>query len=104
MSTRDVPGYRAENHDELAMGCWAEHEDGSMIFVESTEGGRVIYSIFDMEKQPITEYRDAMAEGAFKRQFSYDGKSDPWTWHDKTPFPWDRIIKAGSRDGARIAD
>lgn len=106
MSTNDVPGYREENRDELAMGCWAEHADGSLIVVESTEGGRVIYSIFDMDKVPVTEYRDAMADGAFKRTFSWDPKkpqAEKWTWHDKSAFPWDRIIKAGARDGTRYA-
>jgi hypothetical protein len=104
MSTNDVPGANPANRDELAMGGWAEHEDGSLILVESTEGGRVVYSIFDMEKSPITEYRDAMADGAFKKAFSWnpkDPKSEKWTWHDKTAFPWDRIIKLGGRDGAR---
>lgn len=102
MSTNDVPGARPENHDELAMGCWAEHDDGSLIFVQSTEGGRVVYSIFDMEKQPPIEFRDAMAEGAFKKEFSWkpgDDRSERWTWHDKTPFPWDRLIKLGGRAG-----
>lgn len=104
MSTHDVPGHKKENHDQLAMGAWAEHEDGSMLLVESTEGGRVIYNIFDMDKKPVIEYRDSMAEGAFKKAFSWSpGKAteDLWTWHDKTPFPWDRIIKAGARDGVR---
>jgi hypothetical protein len=104
MSTNDVPGYKSSNRDELAMGCWAEHEDGSLIFVESTEGGRAVYSMFDMEKKPVIEYRDAMAIGAFKKMFSFDGRNEKWTWHDKTPFPWDRIIKAGGRDGTRYAD
>lgn len=104
MSTNDVPGAKPENHDELAMGCWAEHADGSLILVESTEGGRVIYSIFDMSKDPITEYRDAMAEGAFKKVFSWKPESeDKWTWHDKTPFPWERVIRSGARDGIRYA-
>lgn len=31
MSTNDVPGAKTENRDVLAMGCWAEHEDGSLI-------------------------------------------------------------------------
>lgn len=104
MSTEDVPGHKPENRDVLALGCWAEHEDGSLIFVEATEGGRVIYSIFDMAKEPITEYRDSMAEGAFKKAFSWAAgkpKSELWTWHDKTPFPWDRVIRQGARDGAR---
>jgi|GEM_PF-6288748 len=106
MSTNDVPGARAGNRDELAMGCWAEHDDGSLILVESTEGGRVVYSIFDMDMDPITEYRDSMAEGAFKRAFSWvpaDKKSEKWTWHDKSPFDFDRVIKRGARDGTRHA-
>jgi hypothetical protein len=111
MSTNDVPGYKAANNDELACGCWAEHEDGSLIFVESTETNRVIYSIFDMAKKPPVEYRDAMTEAAFKRQFSFPPLDDDddiasgiiWTWHDKTPFPWDRVIKAGANDGGRMA-
>lgn len=107
MSTSDVPGYRASNGDELAMGCWAEAADGSLILVEAVEGGRVVYSIFDLEKEPVVEYRDAMAEGAFKKSFSYDPnakqKAERWTWHDKTPFPWDRIIDKGGRAGARYA-
>lgn len=106
MSTNDVPGFNPNNRDELAMGCWAEHEDGSLIFVESTEDDRVIYSVFDMEKDPVTEYRDSMKVGAFKKAFSWDPKkkdSERWTWHDKTPFPWDRIIRKGGRDGMRHA-
>jgi len=106
MSTNDVPGAKPENHDQLAMGCWAEHADGSLIVVESTEGGRIIYSIFDMAKKPIVEYRDSMAEAEFKKTLSWDPKdkkSERWTWHDKTPFPWDRIIKEGASDGTRFA-
>lgn len=106
MSTNDVPGARPANRDQLAMGCWAEHEDGSLILVESTEGGRTIYSIFDVDKDPITEYRDAMNEGAFKQAFSWapgKSKDERWTWHDKTAFPWDRIIRDGARDGVRHA-
>jgi hypothetical protein len=85
------------------MGCWSEHNDGSLIFVESTESGRVIYSMFDMGTDPITEYRDSMPEAGFKKAFSFNaGDSDiKWTWHDKTPFPWDRVIRHGARDGAR---
>lgn len=100
MSTNDVPGAKSNNNDELATGCWAEHEDGSLIFVEGTEGGRAVFTVFDMEQEPPIEYRDAMAEKAFKKQFSWKkGKKDKWTWHDKTPFPWDRIIDAGGRSG-----
>ena len=105
VSTHDVPGARASNNDELAIGCWAEHDDGSLIFVESTENGRVIYSIFDVNDpdNPV-EYRDSMSIRAFKKEFSWDvkkKKSIKWTWHDKTPFPWDRIIELGGKDGVR---
>lgn len=108
MSTNDVPGANPSNQDELAMGCWAEHSDGSLILVESTEGNRVIYSIFDMAKDPPIEYRDAMPVASFNSTFSWApaGKrslNEKWTWHDKTAFPWDRIIKDGFKDGSRSA-
>ena len=109
MSTNDAPGAVARNRDELAMGCWSEHEDGSLLFVESTENGRVIYSIFDMsDDDDIVEYRDSMKEKAFKKHFTWRADADDddlaqikWTWHDKTPFPWDRVIAEGAKDGPR---
>lgn len=96
MSTNDVPGAKAQNRDVLAMGCWAEHEDGSLIHVEANEAGTVVYSMFDLIDPPV-EYRDAMPEAGFKKQYSWDPKAKDlsalkWTWHDKTPFPWDRIM------------
>ena len=105
MSTYDVPGANPANADQLAMGCWAEHEDGSLIFVESVEAGKVIYSIFDVAKDPPVEYRDAMLEYDFKKTFTWDPKAktkkdDKWLWHDKTPFPWTKVMEdfpAGSR-------
>lgn len=106
MSTNDVPGAVAANRDELAMGCWAEAADGSMIVVHSTEGGNVVFSVFDLSKKadPV-EYRSALAETAFKDTFTWKGgkggSKDKWTWHDKTPFPWDRVMKAGLPDGQR---
>ena len=106
MSTNDVPGHNAVNRDELAMGAWGEHNDGSLIFVQSTEGGRVVYMMFDTSSDPIVEYRDAMPEKGFKETFSWNPKkkdSIKWTWHDKTPFPWDRVIKKGARDGVHYA-
>jgi len=107
MSTNDVPSFTASNNDELAMGCWAEHEDGSLIFVQSTEGGRIIYMMFDTFTDPITEYRDAMPEKGFKNFFSWSNKNKKddikWIWHDKTPFPWERVIKDGARDGVHFA-
>lgn len=107
MSTNDVPGADKRNADELAMGCWAEHQDGSRIFVESTEGEHVVYSIFDVATNPITEYRDKMTTKKFKKQFSWASPGATpaagvkWTWHDKTPFPWDDVIKDGASDGVR---
>lgn len=100
MSTNDVPGASKKNMDRLATGCWAEHTDGSLIFVKNTENDRVIYEIFDMADDPPTVYTDAMPVDEFKKFFSVPpvGKSKiPWTWHDKTPFPWDRVIKSTKR-------
>lgn len=99
MSTNDVPGANPANGDELKVGCWAEHDDGSLIFVAGCEGGRVVYSVFDMSKDPPIEYRDTMAEKAFKDTYSRGRGADVWTWHDKTPFPWDRIVDAGIQQG-----
>lgn len=107
MATNEVPGFDPKNADELHMGCWAEHKDGSLIRVESTEGARVIFSIFDMSTEPPVEYRDAMPEDEFKERFSWDEDSDDdlanvkWTWHDKTPFPWDKLIADGAKPGPR---
>jgi hypothetical protein len=106
MATHDVPGANAQNADVLATGCWAEHKDGSLIFVKSTESGRVIYEIFDTADDPPTVYTDAMPEREFKKFFSFapTGKSViEWTWHDKTPFPWDRIIKTTKRPAPGFA-
>jgi hypothetical protein len=94
MSTTDVPGAKSANNDVLAMGCWAEHEDGSLIFVESVEAGTVVYSMFDVSAEPVVEYRDAMPEKGFAKRFSWLGKNDvKWTWHDKTAFPWERVME-----------
>lgn len=103
MSTNDVPGYNPANSDQLAMGCWAEHEDKSLIFVESVEAGRVVYSLFDLSGQLPLEFRDAMTEAGFKRAFSWpNDDGDKWTWHDKTPFPWDRVM-GNFPSGTRVA-
>jgi len=102
MSTYDVPGAKTANHDVLAMGCWAEHEDGSLIFVESVENLTVVFSLFDLAVTPPVEYRTTMPEDRFKQRFTWEPDHDkddddeqddlPWTWHDKTPFPWDRVL------------
>lgn len=108
MSTYDVPGFDPKHNDELAMGCWAEHADKSLILVSSTEGNRVIYEVFDMGRTPPLSYRDAMPEVSFKKTYSFDPTNkkplnEKWTWHDKTPFPWDRVIKGGIQDGPVVS-
>lgn len=114
MSTNDVPGYKPEHMDTLAMGCWAEHDDGSLILVEGVEGGEVVFELFDLKADPPLSFRDSMTERGFKEQFSWSsGKAVEgveWCWHDKTPFPWDRIIanfgqqpSYASADGLRSA-
>jgi hypothetical protein len=96
MSTNDVPGANKANADKLKAGCWAEHTDGSLIYVKGTEADQVIYEIYDMAVEPPVSYTDAMPRKGFMAQFSVPpvGKSrEQWTWHDKTPFPWDRVMK-----------
>lgn len=93
MSTNDVPGANAANADQLSMGCWAEHEDGSLILVQNTEGDRVVYSVFDVGRSPALEWRDAMPRVGFNKQFSWPNDTNTkWTWHDKTEFPWDLVF------------
>lgn len=105
MSTDDVPGHNPANNDKLATGCWAEHKDGSLVFVLGNEANRVIFVVFDMSRDPVIEYKDSMPEINFKREFSWNGTKDKirWTWHDKTPFPWDKVIAEGARDGFQYA-
>lgn len=107
MSTDSVPGKDPKNNDTLHAGCWAEHKDGSLILVESTEigkgGGNVLYSTFSLGAT-VNEFRAAESATKFQSMFSYcaekdkgDGVSEEWTWHDKTPFPWNRVIDAGAK-------
>jgi len=96
MSTKDVPGFGVAKNDVLEIGVWAEHDDGSLILVEGLESGKVVYSIFDSAKTPLMEYRDSAPEKQFKEHFSFGSKyniiSDGWVWHDKTTFPWDKVM------------
>lgn len=112
MSTNDVPGAKPENRDVLMMGAWAEHADGSLALVQSVEAGRVVYSLFDVDVVPPVEYRDAMSEAGFKKTFSWDptkpesATNIEWTWHDKTPFPWERVMDqfpAGQKHVSAVA-
>jgi hypothetical protein len=86
---------------------WGEHKDGSLIFIASVENHRVIFEIFDLSVGKVIEYRDAMSETDFKRKFSWSSpdklKAGPWEWHNRTPFPWDKIIAAGFPSGTRLA-
>jgi hypothetical protein len=65
--------------------------------------------VFDVSKEPPMEYRDAMPQDGFKKHFSWDPDGSDaddnikWKWHDKTPFPWERIIEEGIPDGVRHA-
>jgi len=97
MSTHDVPGANPRNADKLDMGCWAEADGGqSLLHVVGHEAGSVVFDIYDLQQDPALFYRDAMMEAEFKEFFSAPptGKSDvSWTWHDKTTFPWDRVMK-----------
>jgi len=107
MSQQDVPGANSANKDILAAACWAEHEDGSLLYVKGTENGQVVYELYDVSQDPVMNYQDAMREGAFKTQFSFPPvgtSSEKWTWHDKTPFPWDRVMKHINTPTPRHAD
>ena len=100
MATNDVPGAVAAHKDTLHIGCWAEHADGSLIFVKGVEGGRVVYEIYDLAGTEPVVYSDAMQEAAFKKVFSFPPvgtSAEKWTWHDKTEFPWDRVMKSVQR-------
>jgi hypothetical protein len=100
MSTDTVPGADPKNRDKLARGCWAEHEDGSLIYVKDIdENDRVIYEIYDFKDpgSPVY-YPHAMPLKEFEKTFSYDPKKKAadtvkWTWHDKTPMPWDKVMR-----------
>jgi len=106
MSTHDVPGANKANHDVLTAGCWAEHEDGSLLFVKGTEQGQVVYELYDLAQDPPVYYQDAMTDTTFKDQFSFRaGISDiDWVWHDKSPFPWSRVMRTFERPAPLHAD
>lgn len=105
MSTNDVPGAVAANADVLAAGCWAEHDDGSLLFVKGTEGGQVVYELYDVAQSPVVYYQDCMRQAAFEEAFTWGKASvEKWTWHDKTPFPWSRVMKTFDRPVPQHAD
>lgn len=107
MATQDVPGANPANADELRVGNWAEHEDGSMLYVQGTENGQVVFQLYDLAQDPPVYYQDAMREEAFKKAFSHPPigtSSDKWTWHDKTPMPWHRVMKTFDKPAPMHAD
>lgn len=96
MATQDVPGANPANADQLHAGCWAEHADGSLIYVKGSENKQIVYEIYDLAQDPPVYYQDAMREEDFKQQFSFPpiGQAvDKWVWHDKTTFPWHKVMK-----------
>jgi len=102
MATCDVPGANPNNNDELHPGCWAEADDNSLIYVEgvSETENIVIYSIFDLTdpNNPL-EFRDSMPIDGFEQIFK--NSPDTWTWHDKTAFPWQKIMSI-FKDGSKV--
>jgi hypothetical protein len=107
MSHLDVPGYGTAANEELKLGCWGEHQDGSLVFVASVENHRVVFQIFDLSAGRVIEYRDAIPQIDFENKFSWSSpnkiQSGPWRWKDKTPFPWDKVIAAGAPSGTGFA-
>ena len=100
MATPDVPGSNPANHDKLSIGNWAEHEDGSLILIIGIdENDTVVFNLYDLDDadHPVF-YPNAMTLKEFEKTFSFDPKkkiSDKnlkWTWHDKTPFAWQRVM------------
>ena len=97
MATSDVPGANRANQDELAAGCWAEHDDGSLILVNAVSDDRVIFEIFDPAGKAGESVRDEYPVEQFKVDFSWPANGDKWVWHDKTPFPYERIMTDRSK-------
>jgi hypothetical protein len=80
--------------DLLDGGCWAEHNDGSLLLVGRSQSERVDYWLFDMAGTPPTICRSALPKAKFEKMFADKGDF-LWTWrHEQTPFPWDRILLA----------
>jgi hypothetical protein len=106
---RDVSG-PISRKGSLDVGCWAEHDDGSLLLVGSTEGECVVYWLFDIAETPPIICHTALPKAEFEKVFAYKGDF-LWMWqHEQTPFPWDRLMKAVNRPSwrrtrhARIGD
>jgi len=105
MATNDVPGSNPQNNDTLKPGCWAEHDDGSLIFVKDIdEHDRVIFDVYDLGGAvPRIFYPTPLARKKFNETFSFkatrrrkstDAEPVLWTWHDKSPFPWNKVSRS----------
>ena len=101
MATTAVPGAVKANRDRLAAGCWAEHKDGSLILVNDVAAGKVMFEIYDPSGTPGTTVHAQWDEARFKTEFSYPaiGEQD-WLWHDKSKFPYDRVLAGKPGDTA----
>lgn len=100
MATKDVPGANKANNDELKVGAWAEHKDGSLLFVKGLEGDTVVFELYELQATPPFYYQDAMPKPEFEKYFSRPPvgiSTISWTWHDKKTFPWDRVMKRLNR-------
>lgn len=108
MSTNAVPGANPKNRDYLERGAWAEDKDQtSLVHVIGREDGSIVFQIYDLSEDPIIFYQNALIESEFKTFFSVPpvGTSDvTWTWHDKTDFPFDRVMKRFSSKASYHAD
>lgn len=102
MATTDVCGYGSASNDKLTAGCWADHEDGSLILLKGlTENDICIFEIYDLsdEDHPVV-YSNALTLSDFQTTFSWNpkkkssGKNLKWNWHDKTLFPWSLVMKS----------
>lgn len=86
MATKDVPGSKAANKDTLAQGSWAE-KGSDLVLVEKVKAPSVVFLTFDTFDAKKIVIPASLTQKDFEK--AYQG----WTWHDKTPFPWDRVLK-----------
>jgi hypothetical protein len=107
MTTTDTPGSNPANHDKLEVGNWAEHEDGSLVFVLGfDENDSVIFNVYDLQDKAVpTYYTMALPLDEFHENFSFNPKVSTkkskktvtdkvkWLWHDKSPMPWKRVMR-----------
>lgn len=104
MSTYDVPGANPVNADTIGPKQWAEHPDGSLLYIKGTEGGDVVYEVYDPRGGEYTvRYPHVMPVKEFMQQYSippHGISKEKWIWHDKptSAFPWYRVLGRSSQD------